>query len=132
MNDTLSDALAALRQPAPEATLGTVLVRTGLADQWVSRSGPLGTVFVAFNDRGVSCLDLAASPEEFGAVFEQRFGRPVFAAEAAPDRLLRDLDRALATGRPGSLPLDFESLTSFQAAVLHKTAVKSRAMTPFR
>jgi len=122
MNDYLATELRALRSPAPGPVLPEVLVRTGLADRFVAQDGPLGTVFVAFNERGVSFLDLAATPEEFAAHFEQRFGRPVLPTGDPPARLLGALDRALAAGRPGSLLLDLDSVTPFQAAVLHKTA----------
>jgi O-6-methylguanine DNA methyltransferase len=122
MNHALSNDLAALREPAPDTVLPGVLVGTGLADEFVIRSSPLGPVYVAFNDRGVSCLDLAATPEAFQAACRKRLGRSAFPAAAPPDRLLQAIDRAVAEGRPGGLTLDLRAVSDFQGAVLRKTA----------
>jgi O-6-methylguanine DNA methyltransferase len=54
--------------------------------------------------------------------FERRFGRRALPAERLPERLLRDIDRALAEGRPGNLDLDLRGLSEFRGAVLRKAA----------
>lgn len=118
----LTDRLAALAEPAPPGLLPEVLVLTGLADRYVRRSGPLGDVFVAFNDSGVSALGLADDPARFESATEAMLGRPVVPGDRLPAALEQKLGRAVAEGRPGSLPLDLRSTTPFQAAVLMKTA----------
>ena len=122
MTDDLTARLGELRDPAPERLLGAVLTATGLADGYVRRPGPLGDVFVAFNEHGISELQLAGDPEEFERVTSKRLGRPVVAVNQIPAKLGERLDRALAEGRPGKLPVDLRSLTPFQASVLRKTA----------
>lgn len=123
MNDQqIIDRLADLRESAPEGTVGKVLVATGLADGYITRESPLGLLYVAFNDRGVSALTLADDRDAFLGWFEETFHRDAYPVPSAPDQIERNLDRALVEGRPGRLPLDLEGLTEFQAAVLRKAA----------
>lgn len=114
--------LASLREPAPASILPGVLDRIGLADHYVTRPSPLGPVFVAFTARGVSLVDLAATPEAFAARYRARFGRPALPAAEPPASLAGALRRALAEGRTGRLPLDLAGLSPFQEAVLRKAA----------
>jgi len=114
--------LAALREKAPDTLLPGVLTATGLADQYVVRSSPVGEIYVAFNDHGVSAIDVADDAPAFEAWFTDRFGRMAFPGGSLPAPIARRLDRSIAEGRPGSLPLDLRSVTPFQARVLLKTA----------
>ena len=41
---------------APSSIIPTVLSRVGLADVYFSLESPIGRVFVAFNDHGVSAV----------------------------------------------------------------------------
>jgi O-6-methylguanine DNA methyltransferase len=118
----LTDGLTALRVPAPGHILPGVLAGTGLADGYVTHDGPLGPVFVAFNERGISCVDLAGDPDEFAARFETQFGRPVVPVRKAPRSIAGRLRKALDEGRPGDLAVDLGSVTPFRAAVLAKAA----------
>jgi O-6-methylguanine DNA methyltransferase len=120
MSDHLTEELAALRSPAPPTLLPEVLARTGLADRYVETAGPLGTVYVAFNEHGISAVDVAADAPGFEEAFAARFGRAAVRADALPPHL--PLDRAIAEGRPGSLPIDLRTVTEFQARVLRKAA----------
>ncbi|MBU1494206.1 MAG: methylated-DNA--[protein]-cysteine S-methyltransferase [Actinobacteria bacterium] len=122
MTDRLSDDLAALRTPAPAGLLPGVLLGVGLADRYVTRTAPIGPIYVAFNDHGVSAVDVADDPAAFEEWFEGRFGRRAFPAAGLPSAIGGRLDRAIAAGKPGSLPLDLRSVTPFQARVLLKTA----------
>jgi len=112
--------LAALREQAPATILPGVLDRAGLADHFVTRPSLLGPVFVAFTSRGISLVDLAPTPKAFAARYRARCGRPVVAAARPPARLAAALEKALASGRTGRLPLDLAGLSPFQRAVLHK------------
>lgn len=114
--------LTRLREKAPETLLPGVLIATGLADQYVIRTSPVGEIYVAFNDHGVSAIDVAADAAAFETWFAERFERRVFPAESLPSAIAGRLDRSIAEGRPGSLPLDLRSVTPFQAQVLLKTA----------
>jgi O-6-methylguanine DNA methyltransferase len=122
MTDDLTARLADLREPAPDHLAAGVLTGVGLTDSYVRHPSPLGDVFVAFNDHGISELRLAGDPSEFERLVAERLGRPVVPVEVLPDRLAGRLDRAIAEGRPGKLPLDFRSLTPFHVSVLRKTA----------
>jgi O-6-methylguanine DNA methyltransferase len=122
---SLIDDLEALRTAAPPTVLPAVLVRTGLADGYVTRQGLIGRVRVAFNQRGISACEPA--DEEYDAAgFERRFlehfGRPAVPVSEMPSRLAGHLDRALATGRIGQLPIDLTGTGDFQRAVLEKAA----------
>ena len=122
MTDQLHNDLAALREPAPETLVPGVLIATGLADGYITHDGPIGPLFVAFNERGVSAIDVADDPDAFEAYFAARFGRPAHPTDTMPREIAGRLDRAIAEGRPGSLPLDLSRVTPFQAKVLLKTA----------
>lgn len=114
--------LEALRTMAPSSLTPRVLLETGLADGYVGFAGPAGNMFVAFNERGVSMIDLVDDPGEFEDRFMETMGRPAFAATAMPTALQRRFARTLATGKLGSLDIDWSSMSEFQQKVLRKTA----------
>jgi len=122
MTDRIRDDLAGLREPAPATLLPNVLAGTGLADRYVIRTTPIGEIYVAFNDHGVSAVDIADDPDAFETAFASRFDRPAYPADTLPGQIAGRLDKAFADGRPGKLPLDLRSVTPFQAQVLLKTA----------
>jgi O-6-methylguanine DNA methyltransferase len=121
MND-LTTRLADLRSDAPDGLEERILAATGHIDRYVTRESVLGTLFVSFNERGVSSVDLAADAPTFEREHVERTGRPAVAADTEPPFLTRRLDAAIAEGRPGSLPIDLSALTEFQRSVLLKTA----------
>jgi len=114
--------LEALRAPAPTSIPPGVLVATGLEHGYVTRETPLGTVFIAFSPDGVTACVPAGSAAAFRQEYALRHGRPVTAVAEAPRRLEVGIDRALETGRLGTLPLDLSDLSEFQIAVLRKAA----------
>jgi len=123
--ESLLDDLEALSTTAPPTVLPAVLLRTALADGYVTRDGLTGPVRVAFNERGVSACEPAAESYDadgFERRFLEHFGRPAVAVSEVPSRLATRLDRALATGRLGELPVDLSGTGEFQRAVLEKTA----------
>jgi len=126
MADRMTTELAALRVEAPAGLEDAVLVAVGLADHYVTRTSPLGDIYVAFNDRGVSAVDIAGDAGRFEARFLSDHGRRAVSTDEIPHRIVRHLDEAIAAGRPGRLPVDLRGLTEFQAAVLHRTATIPR------
>jgi O-6-methylguanine DNA methyltransferase len=126
MTDRLTSDLAALAMPAPDRLPAAVLDGLGLADRYVTRESAVGPLFVAFNDHGVSFVDLADDAAEFERRFRELRGRRVRPADDIPERLVRLLDTAIAEGRPGRLPVDLRGLTEFQVAVLRKAAAIPR------
>ncbi len=122
MDDKLTDSLRSLRQPAPGGVLPAVLIKTGIADGYVTRSSPLGLLYVAFSEHGISFVDIAGTAESFEQRFRDHFGRRACAAGSMPTELASSLARAIDTGRTGSLPLDLRGLSAFHVSVLHKAA----------
>lgn len=110
--------LAGLATTAPPELADRVLVTTGTADQVATVDGPIGPLRIVFGPRGVA----ACVPAARWADHLARNLRPVVEADALPPRLAGQVERALATGKLGSLPIDLAELSEFQRAVLRKTA----------
>lgn len=122
----LESDLQRLSTIAPQGMVEGVELGTGLADGFSVFESPLGPVVVAFNPVGVSAVDLFN--DGFEERFEQRFRRRLL--EARPPRSWNDLIlQALAKGTPGTLPVDFRSVTDFQRQVLRETSAIPRGET---
>lgn len=119
---TIESDLAMLTAEPPAGLTGRVLAAVDLADEYVQRPSPLGTLFIAFNARGVCAVDLAPDADAFEAAHATRHGRSVYPAQRLPVSIERHLDTAIARGAPGRLPVDLSHLSEFQAAVLETTA----------
>jgi O-6-methylguanine DNA methyltransferase len=122
MTDSLIAELKSLRTTAAASAVDAAIVASGAADGYVTRPSPVGTLYVAFNQRGVSAVDLAESPADFEERFIHLHGRHALPSGDLPQVIATHLDRALESGRLGRLPLDLDGLTEFQAAVLRKAA----------
>ena len=96
-----------LRVAAPESAINSSLAAIGIAAGYVTRPSALGTLYVAFSARGVTAVDLADSNTDFEQRYAHTHGRRALAVRRATGPIERHLDRAIETGRPGSLPLDF-------------------------
>lgn len=107
--------LAQLTRALPDGISEGIALGTGLADGYDFYESPLGQVVVTFNPVGVSGVDLAEPG--FERRFQQRHQRPLIRAEA-PARWDRYVQPAIDRGTPGRLPLDWRSVTPFQAEVL--------------
>lgn len=115
--ETLAETMGILRETvAPPSLLPRVLTRVGVADSYVTRESPIGTVFVAYNARGVSAVMRAADAERFERAFLERFGRPAYAAQEPT------LPHALGhRSRDWDTLFDLRGLSEFEQAVLRKT-----------
>jgi len=121
MTEQLIEELEALRVPAPESVLPTVLVRTGLADEYTIVAGPSERMYVSWSELGItSCVPASIAGDD--ASFEASHPRPTFRVDAPPSRIAGPLDKALKTGKLGSLPVDLTRLGEFQRKVLEKCA----------
>jgi O-6-methylguanine DNA methyltransferase len=115
----IEERLAQLETAAPDTITEGVMLGTGLADGYAVFDSPIGDVIVAFNLNGVSALDIADSRALDR--FTGRFHRKIIQAE--PPRGWTDgIRRAIERGRPGTLPIDFRSVTDFQRQVLEEAA----------
>ncbi len=120
-SETLAAELETLARPAPDGTVEAVLRRVDLADSFAIVAGPTGPAYIAWNGRGVTAfvpVEVVGSPDDF----ERRHPRPCAMAEAPPERLAVLIERTLATGRLGRLPIDLSSIGEFQRKVLEKCA----------
>jgi O-6-methylguanine DNA methyltransferase len=117
--------LRALRQPAPASLAAEVLARVGLtaSDQYVEVEGPIGPLFVAFGEDGISLVSRATDAGEFEEEFRATFGRPVRRVAAAPPQVVRMIEaRVWGRGRvPATVPVNLAWLPDFERQVLRKT-----------
>ena len=118
--DDAPGALAALAVPAPGHVADNVLVEVGLADRMAPVASPLGTLWVAWNGRGVSEVEQAADGDEAVARHEARTGRRTLRTDALPASLARSIERRLAGEARVRIPLDLRGRTPFEVAVWTK------------
>jgi O-6-methylguanine DNA methyltransferase len=120
----LETALGNLQATAPEDVGYGVLVETGLADRSAPIDTPLGTVFVAWNGRGVSWVargdDTAAGRDDVELRFRVQVGRESRPAEALPASLAGAIAKRLAGDRRAPVRLDLRGHTPFEVAVWSK------------
>ncbi len=105
---------------APSDLVPMVLGRVGLVDVYFSLTSPIGPVFVAWNERGVSALRPAEDAAHFEQAFHARFGRSARRIDAPPSELSRAIERQLLGGRAKDLHFDLRGLSEFEQAVLLK------------
>ena len=111
-------ALRDLRVPAPSTLLPNTLIAAGLADEYAPLSTAIGTVWVAWNGRGVSSLTTARDAEEFEAAFRADHGRPIRRAPGGlPTGLARAIERRLAGDRRVRIKVDLRGRSPFEQAV---------------
>ena len=113
-------ALSALAVPAPAHVAEDVLVEVGLADRMAPLESPIGRLWVAWNGRGVSEVDLADDGPAAVTHHEARSGRHTSLAAALPGHLADAIARRLAGERRVRIPLDLRGRTDFEVAVWTK------------
>jgi O-6-methylguanine DNA methyltransferase len=104
----LRDLRALGHVQAPPRVLEAVLDEVNLGDRFASLDTALGPVFVAWNQYGVSAVMKTATPGEFAARFQERFGRSPRPASELP------------AGMTVERQFDLRSVTEFERAVLLK------------
>lgn len=118
--DDAPGALAALRVPAPPGLADDVLVATGIADRMAPVPSPLGLLWIAWNGRGVSEVDLAEDGETAAARHAARTGRRTLLAQALPPALAAAVGRRFEGDRRARIDLDLRGRTAFEVAVWTK------------
>lgn len=108
------------RATAPPSLLGDVQTLLGLADAYTVLQTPLGPVYVAYNNAGVSSVMQAASAAEFEQLFASHFRRTARPAAEPPRDLLTAMERQLRGERSVALRFDLSGLSEFEQAVLRK------------
>ena len=117
--------LGMLRQPAPAGLGEAVLGRVGLIDEYVKVDGPIGPLFVAYGQRGISFVeraDAVGNEGDFEEAFRATFGRPVRRADKAPDLIQKVIEARLwgARGQSVKVPVELDQLPDFERSVLLK------------
>jgi methylated-DNA-[protein]-cysteine S-methyltransferase len=82
----------------------------------VDVSLPVGALFVAYGDQGISYVRPAGDQDQFIVEYQDRFERPVRLVARPP----RPLAEAARTGRTRQLEYDLRGLSTFEQAVLRK------------
>ena len=112
--------LAALTATAPAGLADEVLVAVGLADHFAPLNSPIGSLFVAWNGRGVSAVESAADGGAgFASAHRARTGRAASPA-TLPASLGRAISRRLAGDRRARIALDLRGHTDFERDVWEK------------
>ena len=112
--------VASLAVAAPATLLPGTLVATGLADGYARLNAPVGAIYVAFSDRGVSALSLAGDRTAFEAWFDRELGRRLVAVDVVPQALGALVRRRLDGDRAARVPFDLRGRSEFERAVLEK------------
>jgi O-6-methylguanine DNA methyltransferase len=120
LTDDVPGALASLAATAPARVADDVMVETGLADRMAPLASPIGTLWIAWNGRGISEVEQADGGPEAAARHEARCGRRTVLADALPARLADAVARRLAGDRRVRIPLDLRGRTDFEVAVWTK------------
>src|SRR5919199_6577586 len=106
---------------APQTLLPAVLGEIGALDLAFPVESPIGTVYVAYNGRGVSMVGPADDAETFAVAFRRRFGRPVRATDRPEPDVARAVGRRLR-GERAAVRFDLRGLSEFERATLLKAA----------
>ena len=120
LTDDAPGGLAALAVPAPAEAADNVLVEVGLADRMAAFESPIGTLWVAWNGRGVSEVEQAEDGTEAATRHATRTGRRTLPATSLPAWLADAIARRLAGEPRVRIPLDLRGRTEFEVAVWTK------------
>ena len=86
--------------------------------QYTSLETPIGSVHVAYSERGVGYVDLASGDRAFEQTVFERLGRRAARDPAPPPQLIRQLKAALLAGRAFTGDLDLSTVGPFERRVL--------------
>jgi O-6-methylguanine DNA methyltransferase len=112
--------LAALAVRAPDGLADDVLVEVGLVDRIAPLATAIGTLWVAWNGRGIASVDLGEDGPSAAVAHETRSGRRTLVAQALPVALADAVTRRLAGDRRVAIPLDLRGRSGFEVAVWQK------------
>jgi O-6-methylguanine DNA methyltransferase len=112
--------LSELRAPrAPATLLPNALMRCGLCDLYWRLPSPVGAVWAAHNEEGVSAVMRVEDEAEFEELFRERHGRNARRVEP-PARLAREVRRLLEGDMCADVRFDLRGVSEFERAVLLK------------
>ncbi len=120
LSDDVPGALRVLADPAPRHLADDVLVEVGLVDRMAPFPSPLGTLWIAWNGRGVAEVELADNGLGAIARHEARAGRRTIPADHLPAALADAIARRLTGEKRTRIPLDLRGRTEFEVSVWAK------------
>jgi len=120
LSDETPGGLAAIAGAAPGSLTDDILVEVGLVDRMAPWPSAIGTLWIAWNGRGVAEVDLAADGAAAFTRHALRSGRRTIAADALPADLADAIARRLAGETRVRIPLDLRGRTEFEVAVWSK------------
>ena len=114
-------ALRSSEGRAPDGLADAVMAEVGLVDSWTEIEGPIGPLFVAWGASGVTAAERSGDPTGFETEYQLRHGRPVRRVDEMPARMRAQVQKRFDGARTEGPPLDLDTLTEFEQAVLTKT-----------
>jgi O-6-methylguanine DNA methyltransferase len=120
LTDDVAGELSILADPAPAGLADDVLVEVGLVDRIAPVMTAIGTLWVAWNGRGVASVDSGDDGPSVAAAHAARTGRRTILARALPADLASAVARRFAGDRHVEIALDLRGRTPFEVAVWHK------------
>jgi O-6-methylguanine DNA methyltransferase len=112
--------LSKLAAPAPDRLADDVLVEVGLVDRIAPLDTAIGTLWVAWNGRGLASVDAFPDGPSAAAEHEARTGRRTLIADSLPGDLASAVSRRLSGERHVPIKLDLRGRTPFEVAVWEK------------
>ena len=97
--------------------------RPGRAEEmlrYTSMTSGLGTIYVAYTDRGVNAVDLATGDKAFARALSRKYRRPAVRDEHPPQALRQDLRRFLTSLDGFAGPVDLSMVGPFERVVLER------------
>jgi len=95
-------------------------------DSFAACETPLGTIFVAYNDTGVSMVQWQVTEQQFIAQWRQRFNGYLQSESPAPSWLDKNMTVEFTELGQADWEFDLQSLTAFEQQVLHATCTIPR------
>jgi O-6-methylguanine DNA methyltransferase len=108
------------RAKAPHSILPVVMRRVGLGQNYFHLDSPIGPVFIAYNNTGISAVMRARNANAFERSFRSKYARPVYPLDEPPKGLRRNLTAQLSGPGKKRMKFDLKSLSEFERAVLLK------------
>lgn len=123
---TVLEGLRALeREPAPASLAPTVMMRCGLGDRYALLDTPLGPVYAAQSEIGVSLVMKAPDDDAFEHLFMAETGRRAYkvSRDDLPPSIVAAVEGQgpMASDDARDTPVDLRRLGPFARAVLEKT-----------
>ena len=112
----LEQELARLGSTPPPMLLRNTVVAVGAADEVATIDSPIGSVWIAWNTRGVTAVSpvfATATFDDFAAIHR----RTVYASNTLPSELAGGVTESLDTGVT-AVPIDLSGIGDFQRQVL--------------